>query len=105
MSDVEMLIEALQVKRLGNIGVVQYTHLVQYRSLSPTCLSVGVWSLLVKLSKSYQFKIIIRETIPENIKLFALNVWPQSWTQTFLGRSTNDHSFWYNDQDEMQLKR
>ena len=36
--------------------------------------------LHVQLSKPYQFKITIREIFPANIKLFALEEWPQSYT-------------------------
>ena len=40
----------------------------------------------------------------KNIKLFVLKEWPQSWTQTFLGQTSNDHSSWNNNQNELQFK-
>ena len=47
--------------------------------------------LPVQLSKPSQFKITIREIIPENLNKFKLKAPPKSCTQEFSGQSKNDH--------------
>ena len=58
----------------------------------------------IQLSKPYQFKITIGDIIPAHIKLFAVNERQQSCTQAFLGQSSNDHSSWNNNKNELQFR-
>ena len=58
--------------------------------------------LPVQLSKPYQFKTTIRETIPENTKSFKLNGKPQSWTQTFFGWNSN--TIFFKQTNKMSCK-
>ena len=55
----------------------------------------------VWLSNFYQFKITIREIIPENIKSFKLKVQLVPRTQTFFSENTIDHKSWNNKQIQL----
>ena len=57
----------------------------------------------VQLSNSYQFKITIKEIIPENIKSSQQNGNPQSCAQAFLGRNTNYHNSRNKNQNKLQI--
>ena len=53
------------------------------RLAPPNRYSIFSKLLPVQLSKHYQFKITIRQIIPENIKPFELNTKPHSCTRNF----------------------